>query len=251
MTENTEDDRLISNIENIFKQHNPKNEDIHFTSVKEVDGFYVASSFNTKPVQDVHPNATSNLEGECIQALYFILPKDNKESKGAIINITSHPEYDSYGKTYDHPVAPKTSINLSIEGKQLASISKEGYYVNVHNISEVGYFLHIAQHGQWNYGADNVRDFLTKFVTSEQELDLKRHLLRQKKKEQTKKAFQNKINSIKNRIHRKINAIPEYCKKTVETIKKERQQKLESRKEAENNFRLLNSYTKKGNNKRQ
>lgn len=231
MTENVKDGRLAE-MDKIFKINNPKYKDTHFTSIKEVKGFYVASIIDKRPIEEIHPYAYAQ---EYKRALYFILPKDNKSSKGAVIEMISHPAYD-WDVGRDWGTNPEsTDIRLNIEGKEVARVW-EGKYIDVADKLLVRQLLREHKEGR------SIIKFLNKFVIDKEEV-------RQKRREDLKSiknGFEEMVGKGASAIKNKIEHLRDRCRKVSDRITENVEQAKEKRKVK----KTINYYTKsRGRNK--
>lgn len=231
MTENVKDGRLAE-VDRIFKINNPKYKDTHFTSIKEVNGFYVASIIDRRSINEIHSHAYGQEYG---RALYFILPKDNKQSKGAVIEMISHPEYEWDAGKHDGTNPESTDIRLNIEGKEVARVWEEKY-IDVADTLLVRQLLREHKEGR------SIIKFLNKFVIDKEEV-------RQKRREDLKSiknGFEEMVGKGASAIKNKIEHLKDRCREVSDRITENVEQAKEKRKVK----KTINYYTKsRGRNK--
>ena len=200
MTENVKDGRLAE-MDRIFKINNPNSKDTHFTSIKEVNGFYVASIIDKRPIEEIHPHAYGQEYG---RALYFILPKDNKQSKGAVIEMISHPEYEWDAGKWEGIRTEGTDIRLNIEGKEVARVW-EGKYIDVADTLLVRQLLREHKKGR------SIIKFLDKFIIDKREK-------RRKDLESIKNGFEEMVGKGASAIKNKIEHLKDRCREVSDRI---------------------------------
>lgn len=228
MTENVKDGRLAE-MDKIFKINNPNSKDTHFTSIKEVNGFYVASIIDKRPIEEIHPYAYAQ---EYKRALYFILPKDNKQSKGAVIEMISHPEYRWDAGKWDGTRPESTDICLNIEGKEVARVW-EGKYMDVADTLLVRQLLREHKEGR------SIIKFLDKFIIDKREK-------RREDLKSIKNGFEEMVGKGASAIKNKIEHLKDRCREVSDRITENVEQAKEKRKVK----KTINYYTKsRGRNK--
>lgn len=218
MTKNVKDPRLAE-VDRTFKINYPDYQDIPLTSLKEVDGFYVAlfgrEEFN--------------------RALYFILPKDNKQSKGAVINMESHPEYEGYAGI----CFAKTYMELYVEGKSVVGVYEYGY-TDVRNMLSVRRFLRKHKKGR------DIIKFLDKFIIDKEDLRQKRREELKDKASAIKNGFEEMLGSGVGAIKNKIEHLKNECRDIYDSATKEAEQAAEQARENKKVKKTINYYTKRG-----